>query len=378
VAIATGNNITAAEFNDLIVQVNKYWGDNVPSAAVGDADRTLHKFGWGQTHALEIASNDNRVAATEQVEAKHFNQLVARANASGLHVGMGTSLSYKVISNTVTASDGTTISDRFGASGIDAVNDARSAAILGYHVIGAGNSNATALGTINRTTTWQEVLISEQTVTFTNYTKARYFFNSGGAVTLSWDITGASGVETENWDANLAAMGTVHFVADDVVVSGTGGYATPNVGFYGLTTSYQLMYSYSFGDGVGSGTFNSSAFSGGDVNVGGHATERGGELVAGGGGSGYAGTYAINRISIYGKYSSSGEIVHLKAILQTPDDGSPINGTITQSLGYVIADNQTGSGGAGGAAANVTFNVSGNIPASHAFTNNLTSGDDSP
>ena len=125
-------------------------------------------------------------------------------------------------------------------------------------------------------------------------------------------------------------------------------------------------------------TFNSSAFSGGDVNVGGHASERGGYLSAGSGGSGYAGTYAINRISIYGRYSSNGEVIHLKAYLQTPDDGSPINGTITQSLGYVIADNQTGSGGAGNAAANVTFNVSGNAPTSHAFTNNLTSANDSP
>ena len=367
-AIGAGNNITATDFNALVVQVNKYWGDNAPTAAVGDAGKTTHKFGWGQTHALELSGNDDRVAATENIEAKHFNQLVARANASGLHVGMSTNLSYKVIDNNVTAADGTTIETRFSATGIDAETDSRSAAILGYHVVGAGNANANALGTISRASTWREVLISEQTVTFTNYTKARFFFNSGGSISLSWDITGASGAETENWDANLAAMGTIHFLADDVVNSGAGGYATPNVGFYGLTGTYQLMYSYSFGDGVGSGTFNASAFSGGDVNVGAQASERGGYLSAG--------TYAINRISIYAKYSGSGEQVDIRAILQTPDDGSQINGTLTQSLGYTIASNQTGSGGTGGAAANVTFNVSGNAPTGHSFTNELTTGGD--
>jgi|TARA_B100000131_G_scaffold177215_1_gene171045 hypothetical protein len=376
VAIGAGNNITATDFNALVVAVNKYWGDNVPSAAVTDPDRSTHKYGWGQTHALELSGTDDRVAATETVEAKHFNQLVARANATGLHIGLGTNLSYKIIGNNILAADGTTIENRFSASVLDAITDARSAAIRGDHTIGAGNSNANALGSINRTTNWTEVLISEQTITFTSYQKARHFFNSGGAITLGWDITGASGTESLNWDANLAAMGTVHFLADDVVVSGTGGYSTPDVGFYGLTTNFQLCYSYSFGDGVGSGTFSSSSFSGGDVNVGGHAYMRGGYLQPGGGGYAYAGTYAINRISIYAKYSSNGEVVHLKAYLQTPDDGSAINGTLTQSLGYVIASNQSGSGGTGGAAASTTFNVTSSAPQSHAFTNSLTSFDD--
>ena len=74
-AIGAGNNITATDFNALVVAVNKYWGDNVPSAAVTDPDRSTHKYGWGQTHALELSGTDDRVAATETVEAKHFNQL---------------------------------------------------------------------------------------------------------------------------------------------------------------------------------------------------------------------------------------------------------------------------------------------------------------
>ena len=75
-AIGAGNNITATDFNALVVAVNKYWGDNVPSAAVTDPDRSTHKYGWGQTHALELSGTDDRVAATETVEARLKQTLI--------------------------------------------------------------------------------------------------------------------------------------------------------------------------------------------------------------------------------------------------------------------------------------------------------------
>lgn len=376
-AIASGNSISATDFNAVVVAVNKYWGDNYPSSAVTDSDKTNAKYGWGQTHALELTGSDDRVTANDLVEAKHINQLIARANATGLHLGLGTSLSYKIIGNTVTPADANAVNTRFSAATIDALNDTRSTAILGQHTVGSGNTTSSTLGTISRTSTWAEILVSEQTISFTNYAHARYFFNSGGGISLVWDITGGSGTETANWDANLAGMGTIIFLADDVVNSGTGGYSTPNVGFYGLTTSYQLMYSYSFGDGVGSGYMSSAYFSGGDVNayLGGGAYQRGGYLKAAASGS-YAGTYAINRISVYGKYSNNGEVIHLKCYLQTPDDATPINGTLSQTLGYISPNNQVGSGGTGAAAASTTFSINSYKPTGHVFTNDFSSGDD--
>ena len=356
-AIASGNSISATDFNAVVVAVNKYWGDNYPSSAVTDSDKTNAKYGWGQTHALELTGSDDRITANDNVEAKHINQLIARANATGLHLGLGTSLSYKILGNTVTPADATAVNTRFSAATIDVLSDTRSTAILGQHTVGSGNTTSSTLGSISRTSTWAEILLSEQTVTFTNYAHARYFFNSGGGLSLLWDITGGTGTETANWDANLAQMGTIIFLADDVVNSGTGGYSTPNVGFYGLTTDFSSAY-----------------FSGGDVNVGGHASARGGYLTPGSGS--YAGTYAINRISVYGKYSSNGEVIHLRAYLQTPDDSTPINGTLTQTLGYIAPNNQIGSGGTGSAAASTTFSINSYKPIGHAFTNNFSSGDD--
>ena len=371
-----GSEITASEFNDLVILVNKYWGDNVSgSAAVTDSDKTLHKFGWGQTHALELSGlvNQRVTQGSDLVSAVHMNQLVARANATGLHLGLGTNLSYKIIDAIVLATDAATVENRFSSTVIDVgLSDPRSTRIDGKHIIGTGNSNTATFGSITRSSNWVEILISEQEMTFDSYNEARYFFNSGGALTIGWDLTSAVSTESQNWAANFSAMGTMHFLADDTVVSGTGGYAAADAGFYQLTTDYQLLYSYSFGSGVGTGTYNSGTFTGGDVNVGAGAHVRGGYL--------YGGTYAINRISLYGKYSDNGRKVHFKAYLQTPDDGSPIDGTLTQSLGYVFADDQTASGGTGAAAASTTFSVSSGstnyLPTGHTVTNNLTSSDD--
>lgn len=372
-----GSEITASEFNDLVVQVNKYWADNVTSAAVTDSDRSLHKYGWGQTPALEIGgSNNQRVTGHvdcanpgDNIEAVHMNQLVARANASGCHLGLSTDLSYKIIDNTVLAADAAAVNTRFSAATIDnGLSDSRSAQIRGDHIIGAGMSSSNVLGSDSRTSNWDEILISDTRYTFGSYNEARYFFNSGGALTVDIDISGAVSTPSQNWAANLAAMGTFHFLADDTVVSGTGGYSAADRGFYGLTTNYQLLYSYTFGSGVGSGTFNSASFSGGDVDASSETADnvRGGYLAAG--------TYSINRVSLYGKYAGSGELVDLRVYMQSPDTET-IDGTITQTAGYVVADNCTKSGGTGAATASATFNVGSYVP-THSFTNTLTSTDD--
>jgi hypothetical protein len=62
--------------------------------------------------------------------------------------------------------------------------------------------------------------------------------------------------------------------------------------------------------------------------------------------------------------------------LQTPDDATPINGTLSQTLGYISPNNQVGSGGTGAAAASTTFSINSYKPTGHVFTNNFSSGDD--
>lgn len=384
-----GDEITASEFNDAVVQVNKYWADNYSTAAITDTDKTNHRYGWGQTPALELDGlDDQRVTGHvdcenpgDLIKCVHMNQLIARANASGDHLGLSTNLSYKVIESKVLAADINAVTNRFSATVIDdGLSDSRSAQIQGQNTMDDDNANSNVLSAVTRTQSWNQILVSELDVSFDSYTEARYFFNSAGAITLDIDITGASSVEGTKYASNLAHMGTIHLLSDDVVVSGTGGYAAADVGFYGLNdTEYQLLYSYTFGNAYstggpsseyGSGYLDGNYFSGGVFSE--DTYNRG---YGGTGYLAYGSEYAVSKISVYGKYKDDGATVSLKVYMQSPESTS-IDGTLTQSLGYVIADTQTATGGIGGCAATAELDVTDYAPSSHTIQNSLTTADD--
>jgi hypothetical protein len=80
-------------------------------------------------------------------------------------------------------------------------------------------------------------------ITFNNVTERRHFFNAGGEIRLSASVnyTGSQS-KTVDWQVILNAMGTISFKAQSTVNNkgiGTGS----NIGNYGLTTTYQLIYS---------------------------------------------------------------------------------------------------------------------------------------
>lgn len=96
-----------------------------------------------------------------------------------------------------------------------------------------------------RTASWNNQVSSEVTVTFTGYTRpsdssvisavdhARYFFNSGGRIRISSDITGGTlSLQNNSWKSLLVQAGIKYLAATD----------PETVNFYSLTTSYQTLY----------------------------------------------------------------------------------------------------------------------------------------
>ena len=97
--------------------------------------------------------------------------------------------------------------------------------------------------TSTRTTAWGTTIQHEFTVTFTNEDSARYFFNTGGQIRFSGSRTGGSATTINAaWTALLVAVGTVKFGASTTTYTGTGGTITNNVGYYGLTGTYQQIF----------------------------------------------------------------------------------------------------------------------------------------
>lgn len=126
----------------------------------------------------------------------------------------------------------------------------------------AGKNNAASQGTSSTTTTtnpatWFRNITFTHTVTFASGDAARYFFNAGGQLALTFSHPGGSGINSL-FNALASAAGTLVLSSTNtgsVSIAGTaysgfakvGGSGTPttlltNVGYYGLSTSDQEVF----------------------------------------------------------------------------------------------------------------------------------------
>lgn len=105
--------------------------------------------------------------------------------------------------------------------------------------------------TISRASTWgagSAGITCTANATFASEDAARYFFNSGGEIRFALSHPTGS-TQDNNWNAALAAVGTVAFKAHSTTRSGTAG--TPAaIGYYELTTSAQTILSGAIGSGA--------------------------------------------------------------------------------------------------------------------------------
>jgi hypothetical protein len=89
---------------------------------------------------------------------------------------------------------------------------------------------------------WYYQTIHEFTVAFSGEDAARFFFNSGGAIQLSANRSDGSSTDINTAMTNLLNnVGIVTMNATSTLSSGTGGTVAA-FGFYGLTGSYQTIY----------------------------------------------------------------------------------------------------------------------------------------
>ena len=165
--------------------------------------------GYGQTNTLSAVSAGNTVQATS------WANLVARNSTLASHQGTSiTAITQPSAGNTV---------EVFSAlsANIDAVNTNR--------------NNAAAEGsdsTVNSVTTtaWNTSSTLSKTFTFASANQARYFFNAGGQIRISWSRTGGtSSTQNTTWSNLLTACGTL-------VLTGAAASKTINsVAYTGLT-----------------------------------------------------------------------------------------------------------------------------------------------
>ena len=101
-----------------------------------------------------------------------------------------------------------------------------------------------------RSRDWNDEIVSEFTVTFTDANNRRYFFNAGGEIRIdaALDLTTSSNLSVQrdsNWKDMLENVGTVKFNHTSTIdTGGAAGTSFPDgdLGNYDLTSSFQTIF----------------------------------------------------------------------------------------------------------------------------------------
>lgn len=211
---ATGSATGTA--NNAVANINTVWG-------VGSGNK-----GYGQSTTLSAVNTDDTVTATQ------WSTLLSRLNSILTHqAGSGSGITSPTAGSIITALSTlqTNVTNAFNNSAN--FNSTR------------GTPATTSLGATWNTatpTTFQQV----RTVTFASSDQARYFFNAGGRIALSFSVTnGADNAKETAWTSLLGTkLATLNFDFSTSGRTGTGGTLTTNgsaIGFWGLTTSNQTL-----------------------------------------------------------------------------------------------------------------------------------------
>ena len=354
---AVGDLATNEEYNLVAVDVNKVFGDKYPTAAVTDSNRiATHKFGWGATNMADALADGTLITA------ERLQELVSRTNISINHTDLTDNvLVFAIPANRTTIAAGTSIR----AEDLNLVRTKFSPILLNnkHLTIDATNAsafNATSTG-YERTTTWNNQLNGEHKFNWADYNSARYFFNGGGQLRVSLNMTGGSTAGYYNWSDVINEMGVLTMNWDTMTQSAaTTSGTSEGKGFYDLTANY--------GDGSDTNTNEGLLFTSSGVTLGRKVGSTGsygygyGYITGPGNHSGWAdpaiiggsysstiyvsaysaySTYQQLKFKIYGKYIDNGAGVQFKMVLDDTTHNNFVDGTITPTISYLMPDTLT-------------------------------------
>ena len=349
--VASPNTVVlASEYNSVAEVVNKIFGDKYSTASVTDANRALtHKFGWG---AVNI---EDALTIGTDITAERLQDLVERTNVSTDRTILPDTI---LIFNVPTGRTDVVKYSLIRAEDLNLVESKFNTLLINNNHLTVDAANASSLiitptgPAYNRTSVWQHQLNGEHKWTFNSYNHARYFFNGGGQLRVSMNITGGSTAGYYNWSDILNEMGQLNFTYDNVFESAafTGG-TSEGKGFYDLTENYGdgsdagyhnegLLYTssgvtisgYGYGYGGASGDYiyvdgGGSAYSGIGIGPTGYS-----------GYSGYGGAYQSMKFKLYGKWANGGKEVHFKLVLDDTSLAQYVDGVTTANLSLLMPD----------------------------------------
>ena len=232
--VASGDTITAAQYNDLQSRVNSIMGTGSGQS------------GYGQALASAQVSTGNVVTA-EHMDNLRTDINKANNHQSGTSSGIGNIAVGQIIG---ADASGTSVGSLTQTTeGYNDYDTAVTNITTNKFLIDSGEGTLESVISSGRSTNWQVELQHVFTLDFTNANNARFFFNSGSDIRISLALTGQSGSKSNTWSTLLSTIGTVIFNYTSTTQSGSGGSFPGTRGWYDMTTSYQNIFTQSVGGG---------------------------------------------------------------------------------------------------------------------------------
>src|SRR6056300_512549 len=231
-SVNVGDDILAAQYNGLQSRLNTILG----SGSGTD--------GYGQT------LSSSQVLVNADVLASDMDNLLTDINKASNHqIGSNASIGNIAIGDVVGANASGTDPDNLDepTKGFDDYDSAVATVETNKFLLDAGNSSVEAALSSTRTTAWNGTITHVFTVTFADANQRRYFFNSGGEIRFSANLSGGNDPKGTDWATLLSNMGTIKFNYTQTSATGTG--TGSNIGNNDLTTSYQTIFTKT-GSGV--------------------------------------------------------------------------------------------------------------------------------
>jgi hypothetical protein len=242
--------ISASDFNNFVGPttattrgyLNSIWG-------VG-----YRNSGYGQTPISNV-TNSNTVSHTE------WDNFLNAFNKIAKHTGLS---STNLFTLPVAADDPPLPPDDLTPQHVITYNSlipSKLAILYQYQNSAAAQGTTSTVATV-RTTSWNDSLTFTNIIAFESADKARYFFNAGGQIALTFShptgstvnqlfselasamgtiVISAPGISTPSTTQSINIAGTTY--TGITKIGGSGTYSTPvNTGYYGLTPFYQPVY----------------------------------------------------------------------------------------------------------------------------------------
>lgn len=212
-AYQSGDIILDDHYNDFVASVNAVWG-------TGTGDR-----GYGQSTTVSTVSAGNSVTATQ------WTTLLSRISSLATHQNSTiTSITNPTTGDTIEAY--TALSTNISTVDTNRLNRA-----------GTGTDTSDTNATTN---TWFTETTHTQTLAFAGGDEARYFFNAGGEVRISFNHAGSTTSDKNSeWNQLATQSGTIVLGASTTAKNGGSGTVTTlatTTGYYDLTTTDTVLF----------------------------------------------------------------------------------------------------------------------------------------